>query len=487
MARNLKIIMNDYNYVSGRNNVNFNASIPIPKGSSLALTSFNATLDIAKTEHELPSEEIGFYYTQVKGFKNVAEIPAKTYNSGEQMIREVSNALNGLLRPLNANRDIVDGKKLSIIPASASNEKTVFKLDTYPFTKVNLISSIGENENEFYEDELVEIEDLETPQTQYLLKGGGVTVRVPMTLSFDEEDTDASYIELIEKNGIFKSNNYYVRLNWNIDDLDEPHLYFTYKRPEDETEVRTADIPSEEFFDYKDSPAPTTGPFAAYNANRYFVIQQQKGKIQFLYNNDGVYTTIKTNDFAGFPWSSEKHYLIRCNVVNGSKINKNAFQATIESSEPKTGSDLAITPYINWQNAPEFSAIFGAKEISDFLPPSNYSSSFSCNFDFLHSPLTNFELALEIDNIQVENYVGYKNNDADRNPGRKNVVAYFTPTPLFTNGSYSYSFTPNEAIYLKVANLNDITINNISTRLYNTFTGKNFECSSVTFVLTLRL
>ena len=494
MASNLKIVVKEYDQVTP-NRVNFNNTVTLPGTGSVALTSFNATLDIDRVKHDLPAQVLGFYWERDTGSltpRNTLNVPAKTYDNPEDIQLTVKKAINQILRYNTLHTGVstdYDGAKFDIIPAQNTGDLTECQMTFTALTAINFQSSVEANEDNDYVDAELEMLDDEAATTQYLLRGGGVAAKIPLYLSFNNT-TQATSISWSVKRGPFISRRNVYSLNWSVIS-GVPYLYLTIKLS-GTPEVRY-DVLSEDFYDYKDKAA-TTGPFAAYRPGAYFKFIQYKGRVEIGYVDETANTYYpiywggrsSTQQAEGFEWTSNQFVLLSAVVKNSNSIPKDKTFATLEKTAKKVGNAHGVSPYINFEFAPDFQAIFGAKTRSYFSPPNNYTSSFKSFFDYLTSPLTNFELALEIDNIQVENYVGYKNNDQTKNPGRKNIIAYFTPNSLLTRDSYVWSFVPPEPIYLKLATKGDIQLNNLTTRIYNTFTEENFKASSLTYVLSVK-
>jgi len=492
MASNLKIIVKEYDQ-QATNRVNFNNTVTLPGSGSVALTSFNATLDIDKVKHDLPEQRIGFYWERGSVIRNQVSIPAKTYDNPEDIQLTVRQAINQIFRyntlHTGAQSADYDGAKFDIISAQNTGDLTECLMTFTQPTAVNFESTEEPNEAGDYVDTELEMLDDETATTQYLLRGGGVTAKLPLYLSFNNT-TEATSISWEVKRGFLRSRRDVYRLNWSVIS-GVPYLYLTIKLL-GVPEVRY-DVLSEHFYNYKDKAA-TEGPFKANRQGAYFKFIQYKGRVLITYIDESVGTAVPiywggsstANEAEGFKWNSGQYVLMGCIPKNSNSLPNNKTFITLEKTAKKTGSAHGISPYIDFERAPELQTIFGARTLSYFYPPNNYTSSFKSFFDFLTSPLTNFELALEIDNIQVENFVGYKTNDQTKNPGRKNIVAYFTPTSLLTRDSYIWSYTPPEPIYLKLATKGDIQLNNLTTRIYNTFTEENFKASSLTYVLSVK-
>ena len=98
----------------------------------------------------------------------------------------------------------------------------------------------------------------------------------------------------------------------------------------------------------------------------------------------------------------------------------------------------------------------------------------------------NFEIACEVD-IKIKNYVGNSSNKINKNNGRKNIIAYFTPEfslkSLATNVNI-YRYEPSNPIYLSIDNKDDIDLNSINIRFYNSYNNEGFKADSLTCVLT---
>ena len=122
--------------------------------------------------------------------------------------------------------------------------------------------------------------------------------------------------------------------------------------------------------------------------------------------------------------------------------------------------------------------------VNSFQPLNHYSQSFISEFTPGFFNLEQLELALEIDAIKVQNFVSYKSNDPLQNRGRKNILAYFTPSTTIQGTDFIYQYVPPEPIYLKVDAKEDFEINRMGVRVLNTYTGQSIKAHALTFVIT---
>ena len=114
-------------------------------------------------------------------------------------------------------------------------------------------------------------------------------------------------------------------------------------------------------------------------------------------------------------------------------------------------------------------------------PENTLPAQYTPNGETDFYPKQNFELACEIDTIKIKNYVGTKGNTG---AGRKNIIAYFTPSSTISQSSFIYSFDPSTPIYLAVDSKTDIDFNSMNIRFINTYSNKTFSADTITCVLT---
>ena len=493
MAQNMKVVLYNVNN-KVPNNINFNDTIKIKGGSKLALTSFNASFEINNIGVLIKDQSFDFFPNYDENVdlpaKNIV-LPSKTYQHKSELDYDLFKAINKEFSAFEINNfdeeESLIGMALTI--NETSGKKTLFNIDTYKLEQFNYpaeeTTDFTIDENGYYDTADENVEFLSTtPVSNILMKGGGVAYQYNERFNLTNQNFN-SYMKVYDQNGDSMSLYYQIIRDGNGAGKLKLNLFVRIKNGNIITDTPISNT----FYNYdvvinQTDNNPAQGPWSQSQAtiNRsYFMWFQKFGRWEIVYfdANTGFYHTVFTE---GLEYKITHNYrfekFIQQPSIKNVQFNANLNKATLNT---KLTGAKTIKSKIEFNNCDTLIEIYGLNNISKFLPENNYSSVYTPNNETLFFPLQNFELSCEIDTIKIKNYVG--SSDGSQ-VGRRNILAYFTPETTISQSKYIYSFNPSEPIFLSVDSENDIDMNSINIRFYNTYNGQGFVADTISCVLT---
>lgn len=491
MSKNLKIIISDYS-AAGKKTINFNESVKIPARSRVALTSFNASAKIGDLERTIPAEEVKLELFKPSGFQTTVvniPIPGATYNHLTEMIENFEQRVNAYIRnntnlamfgdKYNGARFVVNRplSKLEFLSGAFEN----YELITVP-TKVEMPL-----DNVITGDQIIEMDDAQTVGVPFLLQGGGFQINIPLFFGLEEPTPgdDETIIRYSSRVSSLRSLNNEYSLHYNPGTtFEERRLYISIKLSGASTMIY--EIPSEDFFDYQTEEHPV-GPWSAEDANKYFVVFQSGGNVKFGWTDGTTFTHIGKGLDIQAPWHMNQFPAITLIMKNGTTLVKEGYKGTFNTSPKKQG---LITDRdqvrLRFEDAPTWRDIFGLPTSTRFYPTSQYNPTFTGEKKINFDEVAAFELGLLIDELQVQSFSGYTNNDENRiSVGRQNALAYFTPETAINASDFILSYNPGTPLYIAFRNTSDIEINSLNVRIIDTYTNLPFKADKITFLLSI--
>lgn len=502
MAQNLKIILSPYQDNGTLNQVLFNDNIKIKGGSTIALTGFNGTIDSNDIERTIPEEIIRLMLNNNIVFRSVT-IPSVNYTSFKSMMNGLQNYLNeacGVRLPVDVADDTLVGLKLRVESLDITKPTTHVKISIENHSLTTIVPTteydVDVDGAVTADESLLEPTDEQIEPTPYILQGGGFRVQFPINLTNKKNGTldpaSNAFMRLQHVTGRIATKRptytmFYVPSTTPANrKLVIQQVFFNLQ---DEQITTDYVVPSEQFYNYQTTVSPS-GPFTTKVSNGYFIAVQTEGFIKFGYvqtaaNSGGFLAqTIIFEDDLQMKWSADKKYLASIQGKNNSYPVPAKFVATQTNSPLVEGNINRGNSKVQFIEGSIWKKYIGMNRVNSFEPANEYSQSIISEFSPGFFNLEQLELALEIDAIKVQNFVSYKSNDRLQSGGRKNILAYFTPSTTIQGTDYVYQYSPTEPIYLKVDAKDDFEINRMGVRLLNTYTGKSIKAHALTFVIT---
>ncbi len=525
MAQNLKIVLDNVEKQTP-NNVGFSDTITIKGDSKVALTSFNASFDINKQGQDILDQSFIMNLNE-KAYNSPreVEIPDRTYYHNLELDLELIRATNKVFSAYEKdapNPRVFTGYTIIVGRTSTTSlddgyrgddaNKTsitcsVVKLSPFVFSDYLLANGFTINDSDDFKgaietlDENLDldiymngtthiqggeqlIENKLDTDTQYLNRGGGACFQY-------NERFNLKNLTLNSRVTMYDSNGNTMRLKYDTEERagqNAPTLYFEVEKFEGG--VVTKEAVTNDFYSWNTSindnqQKPTTGPWSQTQKaaqDSYFLWCVRDGKWIIVFydaNGDGSWHDVYTN---GIAYNIEDNYSFRTYIQQASQkqviINSDKIFATLNDS--KTGSTPFKTTF-NFENAPRLREIYSFGIVFNLVPENSYKALYIPNGPTDFYPSQDFEIACEIDTIKIKNYVGSKGN---KNSGRKNIIAYFTPETSISQSSFIYRFDPSSPIYLAVDSKQDIDFNSMNIRFINTYTNKTFSADTITCVIT---
>lgn len=546
MAQNIKIVTPTYKGDTSLTNVLFRDSIRIEPESAVALTSFSAQFNVREDAVFIKGQSFVFTYQQANSPEQSITITLKDklYISYLNLLEDLTNAIKSNCSPMNYltadnfldyNMFIGLGINFSTSIYTGTDKSLTALLEFY---------KSGERTFDFNYSEGDDLRVVTSAQTavspeRYTFKGTGFrtlsklkNTRKGITSEFQEQDenlvldkTGGFFVSLggmtfvQDVAGLFgKSSIQFIRkgINGAVDeaisfiyettdegsggaaDLPEPNFRIEIT---DETGAVTKTIPiGDEFYNYQTAyNADKTDPLSSMpfedaqedNTDRTLFITQKDGFVVIGYYDPiekKIYDlTAGQTDFA---WSIENTYELGFthnmsdDEAVGIIFTKSQNKATASGNQDEFNHNVSFS--LDFSNASEVRNTLGFENIARFRG-ANYGGrdmSYLAPFPLQLYQAKNKEIALEIDTIQLNNFVGQTTNDPFSRNGRKNIIAYFTPTLEQNQHLYNLDFTPNEPLYLKVQTKQPVDFTSMNYRLYYTIDGTPVPKGEVTFVLT---
>lgn len=515
MSQNFKIVLANVDKQTP-NNVGFSDTITIKGDSKLALTSFNASFDINKLGQDILGQSFTMNLNEsLYNSPKVVTIPDNTYFNETDLQIEMIQQLNKVFSayekdaPADQKR-VFTGHSVFFINGNSSGtglggsvtkDKMVISLNVKPLVKHALDLAVGGDytidadgeltttntaidfEHDFNASTLPDVAGLATDT--YLMSGGGVSIQYNVRFNLKNQ-TLPSYFKLLDQNGDYMSLNYNTESRFGG---TAPLVLFYVEKSVGG--VVTIDSIGNSFYNYalfinNNSQNPSDGPWSQTDLTKtgsYFLWCVRDGKWIIVYYdaNRSNFKEVYTNGI---------EYKIQDNYTFSKKIQQPSTKqvvyypdltlATLNSTASTTGATTLKTTF-NFENALRLREIYSFGVVGQMQPENQLPSQYTPNGSTDFYPKQNFELACEIDTIKIKNYVGTKGNTG---AGRKNIIAYFTPSSTISQSSFIYSFDPSTPIYLAVDSKKDIEFNSMNIRFINTYSNKTFSADTITCVLT---
>lgn len=494
MAQNLKIILENTNN-KVQNNVLFGDTITIKGDSKIALTSFNATFDVSKIGNFISNQSFDFY-TNFDPSINLPAVnvvlPDKTYFNIEELNEDMITIINKSFSSFEIGNvgNQLNNLGLTFTLDAQTNGNTSLILEAYKLTDVPInVYLFNPNINldindlsylDSADDVDIELNLTSTP----LLKGGGVW------LQFNEKFNTSNFnslsvVKITSPNGDYMSLNYKT-----ISTAVFPIVEFFVEVKENNV-ISKVNI-SNDFYNWNTSIntnkiKPLEGPWKATGAtfkNSFFGFYQKNNKWSIVYYdaNNNTFIDMFTN---GLTYKHTINYTVAKKLTGFKKnIQFNVEQFKGVFSDKATS--IVRSSKFDFNNCDSLINIYGISKTALLLPANSQTTTYKGINSIQLYIVENFEIACEVD-IKIKNYVGNSSNKINKNNGRKNIIAYFTPEfslkSLATNVNI-YRYEPSNPIYLSIDNKDDIDLNSINIRFYNSYNNEGFKADSLTCVLT---
>ena len=324
----------------------------------------------------------------------------------------------------------------------------------------------------------------------HLISGGGVAFEYNMRFNLPNSYPTPliSYVKLIDQNGDSMAL-YYVATR-RVGDAAPSVQFFVEKIIGGISQGR--DTISNDFYNWdifinQNFQNPSAGPWSQSNAAKndsYFLWCVRDGKWMIVYYDANTPVTFKEIYTDGLPYKITDNYTFTASIGAASQnvvvLKPDTIKGTFRAIAPTTGSVTLKTTF-NFENATRLREIYSFGVVGQMQHENTLPAQYTPNGETDFYPKQNFELACEIDTIKIKNYVGTKGNTG---AGRKNIIAYFTPSSTISQSSFIYSFDPSTPIYLAVDSKTDIDFNSMNIRFINTYSNKTFSADTITCLLT---
>jgi len=517
MTQNFKIVLTNVDKQTP-NNVGFSDTITIKGDSKIALTSFNASFDINKTGQDILDQSFTMNLNETEyDDPRTVTIPDATYYNEVDLQIEMNKQLNRVFSAY--EKDATDPRvftgyglnfsdnntvaRQTGIGGSVTKDKMIIGLQQTPLTTfpINLedpftINEDGEvtTETDFvdfkYDFNASGLTASSSATDPYLMSGGGVAFQYNMRFNLPNSYPVPliSYVKLSDQNGDSMSL-YYVATR-RQGEAAPTIQFFVEKIIGGISQGR--DTISNDFYYWNtfindNFQNPSAGPWSQSNAAKndsYFLWCVRDGKWMIVYydaNTPVRYREVYTD---GLPYKLSDNYTFSTSIGAASQnvvvVKPETIKGTFRATAPTTGSATLKTTF-NFENASRLREIYSFGVVAQMQPENTLPAQYTPNGETDFYPKQNFELACEIDTIKIKNYVGTKGNTGS---GRKNIIAYFTPSSTISQSSFIYSFDPSTPIYLTVDSKTDIDFNSMNIRFINTYSNKTFSADTITCVLT---
>jgi hypothetical protein len=497
MTQNLKIVLNNTKNLYP-NNINFGDTITIKGKSKIALTSFNASFDINK-EGKVLNGQIFQFFANNEATVNLLPkdiiLPSKTYyhlsELNDLILRLVNTSISAYEADNENNEENLLGMSFTLLE---EKDRTLFNIDFYalePFVYPNISTDFTIDEYGYYTTEvdnaelLLELEnDLSGKPSKSLMKGGGVCYQYNENFNFKNE-TLTSYMEVKDQKGD------YMRLYYEVVKSTDVNAKMMKFYVQIKTNTFTVDFTiSDDFYNWQESNisgnAPTGGPWKNKQSakNDYFMWYQKDNYWSIVYYNKTTDSYVQVFN-GGLEYNINANYKFTKYIQQAKTKNAN-FNADVNSAtfSTKLTGTKKIESLFKFDRCNELVEIYNLGIEGEFIPKNSYSSMYQPNGITSFFPNQNFEIACEIDTIKIKNYIGSSSNDNEMINGRRNILSYFTPESSIYQSKYIYRYVPNSPIYLTVDSQNDIDINSMGIRFYNTYSNKGIQADSITALIT---
>ena len=508
MSQNFKIVLANVDKQTP-NNVGFSDTITIKGDSKIALTSFNASFDINKLGQDILGQSFIMNLNEtLYNAPRTVTIPDATYYNETELDIEIVKQLN---RAFSAyEKDATDprvftGYYLSLVDSNSLKsggsvvvDKKVIRLEVYKYVTILLFLA---NDSDFTIDTNGELtttnEEIDFKHDYnasgfsanslatdtFLSKGGGVAFQYNMRFNL-KNLTLTSLVKLVDQNGD------YMTLNYNTEQRPDtkPLVYFYVEKKIGQ--VITQDFIGNSFYNYDsvindNETNLTLGPWSQTNpakTDSYFIWCVRDGKWIIVYfdANDNTFKEVYTN---GNEYKIQDNYTFSKEIQQASQKQVVLYPEQTKGTlaQDTTTGSVTLKTTFNFENASRLREIYSFGVVGQMQPENTLPAEYTPNGGVDFYPKQNFELACEIDTIKIKNYVGTKGNTG---AGRKNIIAYFTPSSTISQSSFIYSFDPSSPIYLAVDSKTDIDFNSMNIRFINTYSNKTFSADTITCVLT---
>ena len=520
MAQNIKIVLDNVEKQTP-NNVGFSDTITIKGNSKIALTSFNASFDINKQGQDILGQSFIMNLNEtLYNDPRTVTIPDKTYFNETELQLEITKQMNKVFSAY--EKDATDprvftGYSLSLTDnnvvaettgfgGSVKKDKMVIGLNVMPLSP--FVMSFEEG-SLFYFDEngelTTDVDDLDflynfnsstlnpgsLADAPFLFAGGGVAFQYNMRFNLPNSYTAGpltSYVKLTDQNGDSMALHYNAirRVGQNA-----PLIEFYVEKVVGGVTSAKETISNVNFYNWvtlinDNFLNPSAGPWSQSNLAKndsYFLWCVRDGKWIIVYY-DANTSTYKEVYINGVAYNLSDNYTFTKSITALSQnlvvIKEETTLGTFSEGNIKKGSATLKTTF-NFENAPRLREIYSFGVVGQMLPENMLPAQYTPNGEVDFYPSQDFEIACEIDTIKIKNYVGTKGN---KNAGRKNIIAYFTPETVISQSSFIYRFDPSSPIYLAVDSKQDIDFNSLNIRFINTYTNRTFTADTITCVLT---
>ena len=545
MAQNIKIVTPNYKGDTSLTNVLFRDSIRIEPETAVALTSFSAQFNVREDAVFIKGQSFVFTYQQANSPEQSITITLKDklYISYVNLLEDLVNAIKSNFSPMNylTADNFLDYNMF--IGLNLNYSTSVYTGTDKTLTAILELAKSDERSFEFNYAEGDDLRVITSEQTavspeRYTFKGTGFRTlshlksrrktiaseyaQQPENLSLDR--TGGVYVSFggmtFVQNAVGefgKSSFQFIKrsvtgdldtaisfiyettdVGGGDDDLPEPNFRIEIT---DETGAITKTIPiGDEFYNYQTAyNADKTEPLASMpfedadedNIDRTLFFTQKDGFVVIGYYDP---TEKKIYDLTGgqtdFAWDIESNYEIgfRHDMSDDDDVgvifSLGQNKATANGNQGDFNQNVSVS--LDFTNASEVRNTLGFETNVRFRGI-NYGGrdmSYLAPFPLALYQAKNKEIALEIDTIQLNNFVGQTTSDPVSRNGRKNIIAYFTPTLEQNQHLYNLDFTPNEPLYLKVQTKQPVDFTSMNYRLYYTIDGTPVPKGEVSFVLT---
>jgi hypothetical protein len=545
MAQNIKIVTPTYKGDTSLTNVLFRDSIRIEPETAVALTSFSAQFNVREDAVFIKGQSFVFTYQQANSPQQSITITLKDklYISYVNLLEDLTNAIKSNFSPMNylTADNFLDYNMF--IGLNLNFSTSIYSGTDKTLTAILELSKSDERSFEFNYaegDDLRSITHTETETTlqRYTFKGTGFRTlsnlknkrkaitgpytQQPENISLDR--TGGVYVSLAGMTFVQNSVGEFGKSSFQFikrsvtgefdsaisfvyettdegggdEDLPEPNFRIEIT---DETGAITKTIPiGDEFYNYQtaynaDKTTPLNSmPFQdadGDNTDRTLFFTQKDGFVVIGYYDP---EEKKIYDLTGgqtdFAWDIESNYEIgfRHDMSDDDAVGiiftRGQNKATANGNQGSFNQNVSVS--FDFTNASEVRNTLGFETNVRFrgIDYGGRDLTYLAPFPLQLYQAKNKEIALEIDTIQLNNFVGQTTSDPVSRNGRKNIIAYFTPTLEQNQHLYNLDFTPNEPLYLKVQTKQPIDFTSMNYRLYYTIDGTPIPKGEVTFVLT---
>ena len=519
MSQNLKIVLANVDKQTP-NNVGFSDTITVKGDSKIALTSFNASFDINKQGQDILGQSFTMNLNEaLYDDPRTVTIPDATYSNEVDLQIEMNKQLNRVFSAY--EKDATDprvftGYGLNFsngnsfadqtgLGASVTKDKMIIGLQQMPLAGLSItfeegspftINEDGEVTTETdgidfsYEFNASTLSEGLLATDPYLISGGGVAFQYNMRFNLPNSYPTPliSYVKLSDQNGDSMAL-YYVATRRQGEAA--PLVQFFVEKVVGGISQGRDTIPDSFYywntFINDNFGNPSAGPWSQSNAAKndsYFLWCVRDGKWMIVYYDANTPVTYKEVYTDGLPYKLTDNYTFSHFIGVASRdvavLKEDTIKGTFRATAPTKGSTTLKTTF-NFENATRLREIYSFGVVGQMQPENQLPAQYTPNGETDFYPKQNFELACEIDTIKIKNYVGTKGNTG---AGRKNIIAYFTPSSTISQSSFIYSFDPSTPIYLAVDSKKDIEFNSMNIRFINTYSNKTFSADTITCVLT---